>query len=400
MKRTRPGGMLLQVVPPLLAMLAAAAPMPVAAQSPEWTAIVNVRPDPTPYIADWESDPLIVTLVLSYSGNAGSSFHLQGSILRGSTPVVTGRSSAFEFVRPSQLILTTRDGIWERNSVTYLATLRDLIERTGRIPDGEYQFCVDVRQGLPESSGGALLARDCAAFSITAPQPPSLVAPSDADSVRASWPVFVWSPVMLGLNARVRYHVRIATIDPGQSPIDALSNVPQHEADLATTLMPYPRLALPLEPGARYAWQVQALDESGQPVGERQGKSEVWTFTYSPLVPMVVATGTPAPDEPAVSRFVWSGIDIKVLSLTDSSRNNYTGRGRAKIIPGVFEPSFQFQSVRLDSGGALVVSAPRHVINIPTDMGVFESALKEMPAPYFLNLRRLVLVADSGGRQY
>lgn len=399
MKPSAPARRLLSTL--LLALSLGAADL-ARAQSPEWTAILNVRPDPTPYIADWENDPLIVTLVLSYTGGSNSAFHLQGSILRGATPIVSGRSAVFEFVRPSQLILTTRDGIWERNSVEYQSTLRDQLERTGRIPDGEYQFCVDVRQGVPEAGGGALLARECAPFSITAPQPPSLIAPSDADSVRVGWPVFIWSPVMLGLNARVSYHLRVAQILPGQGALDALHNVPQHEADLGGTMLSYPRDALPLEPGSRYVWQVQALDAAGQPVGERQGKSEVWAFTYDPLVPVITTAAIPSSDpEPSVGRFTWSGIEVKVLSLTDSSRSNYTGVGRAKIIPGVFEPSFEFQSVRLDSSGARVRFAPRHVVNIPDGMGVLDWALKELPAtPFFLDLNELVLVADSSGDQF
>src|SRR5687767_8677218 len=69
------------------------------AQSPEWNAFLNVRPDPSPYIADWEADPTIVTLVLSYSGSSNVAFHLDGSIVRGGTALVGGKSTAFEFVR-------------------------------------------------------------------------------------------------------------------------------------------------------------------------------------------------------------------------------------------------------------------------------------------------------------
>ena len=53
------------------------------AQSPEWNAFLNVRPAPSPYIADWESDPSLVTLVLSYSGSGGVAFHLDGLKLEG-----------------------------------------------------------------------------------------------------------------------------------------------------------------------------------------------------------------------------------------------------------------------------------------------------------------------------
>jgi len=268
--------------PRLAAALAAACALsaaPALAQSPDFTVFLNVRSDPSPYVADWEADPSIVTLVLSYTGAGNVAFYLDGRMTRGSETIVAGRSTPFEFVRPSQVVLTTRDGIWETNSVTYQATLRDQLEQTGRLPDGEYQFCVDVRQGLPEAGPGALLAAECAPFSITAPQPPTLITPADGESVIQPFPTFVWTPVLLGPNTRVGYHLRLAPVLPGQSPLEAINNLPTFESDLAAAVMSYPQDALPLDQGGRYVWQVQAIDDAGQPVGERQGKSEIWSFT-------------------------------------------------------------------------------------------------------------------------
>jgi hypothetical protein len=262
-----------------LAALIAASPSAARAQSPDWNAFLAVRPDPSPYIADWETDPSVVTLVLSYSGSAGVTFHLTGTIRRGAAVILAGRSTTFEFVRPSQLLLTTRDGIWEPNSVTYDPGLSDQLERTGRISDGEYQFCVEVREGLSEAAG-ALLTQACADFSITAPAPPSLVAPGDGDTVFTPLPTLVWTPVMAGPNAGVTYHVRLAEVLPNQSPLEAISNnAPHVEADLSLSMFAYPQTELPLRDSSLYVWQVQALDAAGQPFGERQGKSEVWTFT-------------------------------------------------------------------------------------------------------------------------
>jgi hypothetical protein len=369
------------------------------AQSPEWNAFLNVRPDPSPYIADWEADPTIVTLVLSYSGSSNVAFHLDGSIVRGGTALVGGKSTAFEFVRPSQLILTTRDGIWDRNSVTYATTLRDQIERTGRIPDGEYQFCVTVRGGLPESPGPQL-TQACSPFSITAPQPPSLIGPAEGDTVRVPRPTFIWTPVVLGARTQVSYHIRVAEMLPGQTPLDALNNVPQYEADVTTTSVAYPIDALPLEDSTRYAWQVQALDAAGQPVGERQGKSEAWTFMMQRMFTIAMAAPDTTVNEPMIAQFKWAGLDVKVLSVSDSSRGNYSGRGRIKVIPGIFEPSFRFKSLRMDPTGGRVLYGPKHVINLPLGDGILDYGLKKLAVPFYVNLKRLTLIADSGGAQY
>jgi hypothetical protein len=371
------------------------------AQSPDWTAFLTVRPDPSPYIADWQSDPSVVTLVLSYSGSADVPFYLDGTILRGGALIVTGRSTAFEFVRPSQVLLTTRDGIWEQNSVTYPSSLKDQLVQTGRIPDGDYQFCVDARQGTPETGGGALLAHACQDFTITAPQPPALVAPGNGDTVPLPLPLFTWSPVITSGNVSLSYHVRVAEVLPGQSPLEAINNLPQFEGDFTTTSILYPVDALSLRDSARYVWQVQAVDAVGQPVGERQGKSEVWAFTYQPIgrASLIALDSTrdttTGSAERVVAQFQWGPVQVKVLSLTDSSWANYSGEGRVKIVPGLLEPRFRFKSVHLDSTGTRVQFAPRHVVSLPLGAGAADYALKNLPLPFWVNVTTLVLVADS-----
>jgi len=125
--------------PTLATALAAAVALtaaPATAQSPDFAVFLNVRPQPSPYIADWENDPSIVTLVLSYTGTTSVAFHLVCTMRRGPDPVLGGTSTPFEFVRPSQLVLTAGDGIWERNSVTYEPSFSEQLQRTGRLSDG------------------------------------------------------------------------------------------------------------------------------------------------------------------------------------------------------------------------------------------------------------------------
>ena len=377
-------------------LLGAVLPLDARAQSPEWTAVLAVRPNPSPYLADWESDPTIVTFVLSYSGSNPVAFHLRGSIRRGGTPIVAGRSTPFEFVRPSQLLLTTRDGVWETGTVQYEAGLRSQLERTGRLPEGEYEFCVDVHQGLAESPG-ALLATECAPFTVVVPQPPSIILPQPGDTVIAEYPTFVWTPVLAPLGERVSYHVRVAEVLPGQSPLEALNNIPQLEGDFSTTSFLYPPDALVLRDSARYAWQVQALDAAGQPLGENQGKSEIGWLVYRPVAgPQAAAMPVAAADsgERVLSRFTWSGIEVKVLSVRDSTRMNFSGVGRAMVVPGVWEPRFHFAGLRMSADRRRVAYAPRHAIRLP-DVGSVWDWQHVLPLPLMMQVEKLVLTADS-----
>lgn len=377
-------------------LVVASTPVSARAQSPEWTAVLAVRPNPSPYLADWESDPTIVTFVLSYAGSSSIAFHLQGSIRRGGAPVVSGRSTPFEFVRPSQLLLTTRDGVWETGTVQYESALRSQLERTGRLPEGEYEFCVDVRQGLAESPG-ALLATECAPFTIVVPQPPSIILPQAGDTVVAEYPTFVWTPVLAPLGERVSYHVRVAEVLPGQSPLEALNNIPQLEGDFSTTSFLYPPDALVLRDSARYAWQVQALDAAGQPLGENQGKSEVGWLVYRPMTGSQVAARPLASadsGERVLSRFTWSGIEVRVLSVRDSTRMNFSGVGRATVVPGVWEPRFRFAGLRMSEDRRRVAYAPRHSIRLPDIAGVWDWR-NVLPLPVMMQVEKLVITADS-----
>ena len=49
---------------------------------------------------------------------------------------------------------------------------------------------------------------------------------------------------------------------------------------ITVTSLIYPVAGLPFKDGIQYVWQVQAFDEYHNPLGDNQGKSEVWTFTF------------------------------------------------------------------------------------------------------------------------
>ena len=84
----------------------------------------------------------------------------------------------------------------------------------------------------------------------------------------------------------VTYHLKICEVLEGQTKEQAIEGYPLHEADLVNqTSYPYPADAPDLDSGKTYVWQVQAKDPSGSPLGENEGKSEIWAFTYGVTAP-------------------------------------------------------------------------------------------------------------------
>jgi|WetSurMetagenome_2_1015567.scaffolds.fasta_scaffold00594_13 hypothetical protein len=153
---------------------------------------------------------------------------------------------------------------------------------TNSFPEGDYEFCVALLSGNGDTvtTTGIL----CKQFTITIPDPPSLVLPADGDSLSSMTPpVFSWTPVNQ-LGVIPKYRLVIAPRFNSQSAADAITiNLPLVSKEVTTSSYVY----LPSDPlfgssvgAVGFAWQVTALDNSGNPLGRNEGKSEVFSFFF------------------------------------------------------------------------------------------------------------------------
>lgn len=333
---------------------------PAAAQA-GWGAQLVVSPLPSPYLSDWEVDPTIAELIVTNSTptTADVTFHYTLTrdgrlVLRGVTDpqsVPGGQSETFDGT-------STFGG-----SADWDHEVQDLVTRTGRLPEGEYEACVTIT----DPGGFVLVERQCVRFSTQYPDPPSLVYPLDGDTVTTEDPIFEWLPVELSplADGRLGYVLQIAEVNTaaGQRPETALeSNIPHAvEPDLVGTSYQYPVGALPFAPGHTYAWRVQALDGEGLPVATNQGRSEVWTFVYAepaaevdrPVASVVLAPrrdtlryagdtarfGARAYDADNVEifgkRFQWRSTDTSVAKVDSLGVVTGAGAGETRIVASV-----------------------------------------------------------------
>jgi hypothetical protein len=150
------------------------------------------------------------------------------------------------------------------------------IIRTGGLPSGEYEICVYVI----EKSTGEELGFDCIQQSVLLASPPSLVSPDDESEITVKHPDFIWLPTVIP-GVRVNYIFKLVEKFGGQSVQEAIErNSAYYIATVRHTMHTYPPAANDLIEGREYAWRVQAVDESGNPVGSNNGYSEVWSFIY------------------------------------------------------------------------------------------------------------------------
>jgi len=206
--------------------------------------------------------------------------------------IFKARSNSFKLTLGKKRI-TPKD-ITDVSNVWYASKYRDYIIRTGSVPQGTYTVCIYVMQ---EHTGNEL-GKHCITLPVYLPGAPRLISPQGGSKLKQKHPHFSWTtPAPQPPNVQVRYKIKVVEVLKGQTKEEAMgANVPWFEKGGLTTMsLGYPASARPLEKTKEYAWQIQAIDASGFPIGKNQGRSEIWQFEYvhreHPAVPAIPTIG-------------------------------------------------------------------------------------------------------------
>lgn len=131
------------------------------------------------------------------------------------------------------------------------------IAQTGRFPSGTYVFALKVFTPV-----GAVLDETVVRLELTNPTRIELIAPGrpfgePPPVVTTQAPRFVWSSAV-GVGGGGQYRIRVVRVDAAASAEEAMQGFAAWEAVTRATTVLYPGSvnAIPLEPGASYAWQV------------------------------------------------------------------------------------------------------------------------------------------------
>ncbi|ELR71732.1 hypothetical protein C900_02317 [Fulvivirga imtechensis AK7] len=171
-------------------------------------------------------------------------------------------------------------------------------ERSGRLPEGFYQFCFTVYDYRhPEIQ---LSQSSCQSVWLVRPDPPMLNQPACAAELKLNEMqqsvIFQWTPMAISPNSSFTtdYIFRLYEIRPeGRNPADiVLSSNPIYEIQTPETNLLYGVAEPPLIPGMEYVWQVQAIDLDGRDRFKNNGYSKVCTFKVAQDEPPL-----PEPDE-------------------------------------------------------------------------------------------------------
>ncbi|MDB4906310.1 MAG: hypothetical protein JWO05_1094 [Gemmatimonadetes bacterium] len=302
---------------------------PASVARAQYSANLIVPGLPSPWVSDWERNPQIATMVVTYTGTAPAEYNLQAEI-RGATRgvITTATSGPYEIpLGPTtQVISSTQLNCFAADNVKSFV---DQIVHTGQIPEDRYTLTVKL-----VDRSGKELTRASQSFTISLPDPPRLVFPSNGSAVIVGQPMFQWMPVTAPPELGLQYKFRLVEILPTQTPDVALAaNRPLLEQLVSgASTMLYPTDGLPLEEGNKYAWRVEAVDAEGRNVTSARQRSEPWSFTRAPL-DAGLPTGFMVPDTvtlvPGVA--ILTGMK-RADSRSTADRVTMYGRARLEMI--------------------------------------------------------------------
>jgi hypothetical protein len=245
-----------------------------------WNALLNLNPYPSPYASDWEINPGALGSLTVFN-NSGR----EETIIIKATVSQEGRGEVFRStIKPIDIAsdpvtVLSNTKLFSLSDASFSDNEYERILRlTGRLLEGYYTACLSIEN----LDGTILITNVCANFTILYPEPPQLIFPQDEDSVLSTttYPTFQWTPVITPPAYQVTYTLKICEVLEGQTPSQALNaNYPHYlNNQLTISSLTYPIEGLPFDPGKKYVWQIQALDQYGFPPAQNQGKSEIFTF--------------------------------------------------------------------------------------------------------------------------
>lgn len=243
----------------------------------------------TPYLAELQRDYQIgrfpVQLVYSHASRQPGTFRFQLTLTLDGQEIVS-ETSPDVTIRPGVYTYRTFKDAPEiifPDLATLInklpADLQTRINQTGTLPEGRYELTLEATSTDEEQfivSPPATIS-----FTVSFPEAPVLLSPSDEAVVSQAQPIFTWLPVIVPATQTVEYQFRMVEILPGQTTDEAFrGNRTQVESAFQRgTTFVYGRDLLPLGVGKRYAWNIKARTTSGSPIAQ-DGQSEIYTFSY------------------------------------------------------------------------------------------------------------------------
>lgn len=248
------------------------------------TVTLNVAPHPDPVVDHWASRQATAMLTVNCFASPVDA-KLDAVISKDGAVVAQTKFNDMPVTSfPAGVTIVYADQLIPLASVKFYGDADKTVITTGQLPAGTYQICADIKN--PQTGASLTGNPSCRTFQITSYQAPQLLQPANnaqLDLRTTPMPLFRWTPVTPAYTAPVTYKLMVFEVLTGQSPMLAYQvNAPiiTDASAMAQHITSAGELAV-LEPGRQYIWTVQSSDAEGNPIGERQGLAQPFTFTLA-----------------------------------------------------------------------------------------------------------------------
>lgn len=251
-----------------------------------------LNPRPQPWLSEW-GNPVNGMMIISYMQGAiqvDPNIKIRTSLLdeSGGTVGISNINAARDYtLKPGVNQFTMADALQLQN-LRLSGTFQNLLQRTGRLPAGQYQLLVELTNNM----GDVVEAKQTRPFFVTSYQLPILMQPANGAELDAhiaqSVITFRWTSLVPVSQETPVYRVQVFEIMPGQDPMQAFrGNRPLlDETAMQGTTQYIWRPDLPMldsTANRQFIWTVQTLDINGIPIptadNNAQGRSEPAIFS-------------------------------------------------------------------------------------------------------------------------
>lgn len=334
------------------------------------------------YLADYTSptsDRLISNIVLNDASRPDLRVRLRikitgQNISLETKPEYIGREIVLEGGTPLRLTGIDLAEYFNPNNLNFSGITRRTFEQTGALPQGFYQFCIEV---LEYNRGVKISNTICAPGWLILNDPPIINLPRNGEKLKPLQPqnvVFQWTPRHTGSPNSAfttEYDIKLVEIWPAnRNPNDAiLTSPPILEATTRSTTFIYDVSQTPLELGRNYALQVKAKSLAGVDeldLFKNNGRSEVITFTY----------GDPCDIPGNITAQATSATRFTVNWLGTSNHTGY--RVEYRQANNATAPWYSTNALTTDVGISALKPDTKYEYRVAGTCGVFESVFSSV----------------------
>ncbi|WP_295237457.1 hypothetical protein [Sediminibacterium sp.] len=252
---------------------------------------LTVQSQPPANLSEWSIRNMILNYVVDYGRPDPQQvvFKTEIKLLDGTIVASTDLQKVSTILLNRGVSIFYSKDVMPFEYMVFSGQFKNSIEKTGKLPSGQYQICVSI---LQSGTFQVLAAERCRIFNLYGVQLPFLMMPVNQSIIpklsAQNAITFRWTPVIpQSAIAPATYRLQVFEILSNQQPVQALrANQPILDISLrgVTQYIWQPRLSfLSTDSTVRYIWTIQTLDASGLPIltsdGNGESRSEPFVFT-------------------------------------------------------------------------------------------------------------------------